>query len=71
MRGDIERRLAKIEAATGGASHVVVFAGEPIPPHAAKLVIVVPKRAVFERTKNEVAASLSDGDSVNLHPTHL
>jgi hypothetical protein len=46
MRGGIDRRLAKIEAATGGPSYVVAFAGEAIPPHAGKLVIVVPRRGV-------------------------
>jgi hypothetical protein len=44
MRGGIDRRLAQLEAATGGASFVVVFAGEQIPAHAGKLVIVVQRR---------------------------
>jgi hypothetical protein len=44
MKRDINRRLDQLEAATDGASFVVVFAGEPIPAHARKLVIVVPKR---------------------------
>ena len=43
MRGGIDRRLAQLEAATDGASYVVVFAGDPIPAHARKLVIVVPR----------------------------
>jgi hypothetical protein len=44
MKRDIYRRLDQLEAVTAGASFVVVFAGEPIPAHARKLVIVVPKR---------------------------
>ena len=44
MKRDINRRLAQLEAATDGSSFVVVFAGEPIPEHARKLVIVVPRR---------------------------
>jgi hypothetical protein len=44
MKRDINRRLDQLEAATDGASFVVVFAGEPIPAHARKLVIVVQRR---------------------------
>jgi hypothetical protein len=44
MKREIERRLSKIEAGTDGPPYVVAFAGEPIPPHAEKLVIVVPRR---------------------------
>jgi hypothetical protein len=44
MSGGIDRRLAQLEASTNGASFVVVFAGDPIPAHARKLVIVVQQR---------------------------
>jgi hypothetical protein len=44
MKREINRRLDQLEAATDGASFVVVFAGEPIPAHARKLVIVVQQR---------------------------
>jgi hypothetical protein len=49
MKREIERRLGKIESATGGPSYVVAFADEPIPSHAAKLIIVVPRRDTLTR----------------------